>query len=71
MAEAGMATGVTTATGATDIEAAGAVMVVGVAADMEVVVWAAAAVTRIAAEATGIRVERHGKHARIEQVDHD
>jgi hypothetical protein len=43
MAEAGTATGVATATEAMDTEAAGAVTVGGVAADMEVAAWVATA----------------------------
>jgi hypothetical protein len=57
-AGAAAATGVTTAIGAMDIGAVGAVMAAGVGADTQGVVWAVAAFTGAVAEATGGRIDR-------------
>jgi hypothetical protein len=56
-AGAAAATGVTTAIGAMDIGAVGAVVAVGVGADTQGVVWAEV-ITGAVAEATGGRIER-------------
>jgi hypothetical protein len=58
MAGADTATGGTTAIGAMDIGAAGAVMAVGVGTDTQGLVWAAAANTGAVAAVTGVRIER-------------
>lgn len=60
MGAADTATGVATATGGMDIEAAGAVMAAGVAKDTQGTAWVAAT-TGAAAEATGVRIERRGR----------
>lgn len=57
MEAADTATGVTTATGGTDIRAVGAVMAAGVAADIQGTVWVAATTTAVV-EAMGVRIER-------------
>jgi hypothetical protein len=60
------ATGVTTAIGAMDIGAVGAVMAAGVGADTQGEVWAEA-ITGAVAEVTGGRIERQKRCARLKQ----
>jgi hypothetical protein len=67
MEAADTVTGVTTATGGTDIEAVGAVMAAGVATDTTGKVWAAAA-TGAVAEATDIRIEPYERCTCVRQV---